>query len=65
MLPFVRPATHGRILMDLAERKGLFNAMALRKEIGTAIPAFAPIAKGDLGERGVKIATFVREPVYS
>ena len=54
----------GRILMELAERKGLYNAMTLRKEIGKAIPGLAALAVGDLGELGVKVTT-VREPIYS
>jgi NADH-quinone oxidoreductase subunit G len=49
----------GRILMDLAGRAGLFNAMALRKEIGTKIPELSAIATGDLGEQGVRLAKFV------
>lgn len=49
----------GRILMDLAGRAGLFNAMALRKEIGTKIPELSAIATGDLGEHGVRLAKFV------
>ena len=48
----------GRILMDLAGRAGLFNAMALRKEIGTKIPELSAIASGDLGEHGVRLAKF-------
>jgi len=54
----------GRILMELAERKGLYNAMTLRKEIGKAVPALAALSVGDLGELGVKVAP-VREPIYS
>ncbi len=54
----------GRILMELAERKGLFNAMTLRKEIGMAVPALAALSVGDLGENGVKIPS-AREPIYS
>jgi NADH-quinone oxidoreductase subunit G len=55
----------GRILMELSERRGLYNAMAIRKEIGKAIPALLALAAGDLGEHGVKITTGVREPIYS
>jgi NADH-quinone oxidoreductase subunit G len=54
----------GRILMELAERKGLFNAMALRKEIGRAIPSLAALAAGELGEHGVKISLPAREPAF-
>ena len=52
----------GRILMDLAGRAGLFNAMALRKEIGTKIPELSAIATGDLGEHGVRLAKFANRP---
>jgi NADH-quinone oxidoreductase subunit G len=48
----------GRILMELAERSGLFNAMALRKEIGLAIPELSVLAVGDLGDHGVRLARF-------
>ncbi|HVT29749.1 MAG TPA: molybdopterin-dependent oxidoreductase, partial [Lacipirellulaceae bacterium] len=47
----------GRILWDLAERRGLFNAPALRREIGEAIPELAALAVGELGEYGVKLTT--------
>jgi NADH-quinone oxidoreductase subunit G len=53
----------GRILFDLAERKGLFNAMTIRKEIGTAIPALKVLAVGDLGERGVRLSAQLKEAV--
>jgi NADH-quinone oxidoreductase subunit G len=43
----------GRILMDLAQRPGMFHAPTLRKEIAAAIPALAGLAAGDLGEMGV------------
>lgn len=45
----------GRILMELAGRTGLFNAMALRKEIGAAINELSVISVGDLGEHGVRL----------
>ena len=54
----------GRILMELCERKGLFNAMTLRKEIGRAVPALIALSAGDLGENGVMISG-AREPIYS
>lgn len=43
----------GRILLELAERPGMFHAATLRKEIAAAVPALAALAVGDLGERGV------------
>jgi hypothetical protein len=51
--------------LELAERKGLFNAMAIRKEVGNAIPSLVALAEGDLGEHGVKIGGVAREPIYS
>lgn len=45
----------GRILMELAERRGLFNARILRQELAQAIPYFAPLAVGNLGETGVRL----------
>jgi len=53
----------GRILMELAGRTGLFNAMALRKEIGTKIAELSAIAVGDLGEHGVRLAKYANQPV--
>jgi NADH-quinone oxidoreductase subunit G len=45
----------GRILWDLVGRRGLFNVAALRKEISEAIPAFAPLTIGKLGQYGVRL----------
>jgi len=45
----------GRILWDLAGRRGLFNAAALRKEMGEKIKGFEPLAVGKLGEFGVRL----------
>ena len=45
----------GRILMELAERHGMFHAATLRKEIASAVPALAALAVGELGEFGVKL----------
>jgi NADH-quinone oxidoreductase subunit G len=49
----------GRILMDLAERKGLFHVASLRKEIAAEIPYFAALASGDPGEFGVRLGAAV------
>ena len=46
----------GRILWDLAGRRGLFHANNLRKEIGSAIGSLAALSVGDLGEHGVSTA---------
>jgi hypothetical protein len=48
--------------MELVGRSGLFNAMALRKEIGTKIPELSALAAGDLGEHGVRLAKFAKHP---
>jgi NADH-quinone oxidoreductase subunit G len=45
----------GRILWDLAGRRGLFNAAALRKEIGEKIKQLEPLAGGKLGEYGLRL----------
>jgi NADH-quinone oxidoreductase subunit G len=45
----------GRILWDLAGRRGLFNLAALRKEIGEAIQELSALASSELGEHGVKL----------
>ncbi len=42
-----------RILWDLAERRGLFNGDALRKEISEAVPSLALLANSSLAENGV------------
>ena len=43
----------GRILWDLAGRRGLFHASTLRREMAKDVPAFRPLAAGDLGEFGI------------
>ncbi|MFN7733380.1 MAG: molybdopterin-dependent oxidoreductase [Pirellula sp.] len=53
----------GRLLMELSQRTGLFNALSLRKEIGTAISELSALAVGDLGEHGVRLARFAQTPV--
>lgn len=53
----------GRMLMELSQRTGLFNALSLRKEIGTAISELSALAVGDLGEHGVRLARFAQAPV--
>jgi NADH-quinone oxidoreductase subunit G len=45
----------GRILWELANRHGLFNVAALRKEIAEAIPALSALGVGRLGELGVRL----------
>lgn len=55
----------GRIFMELTERTGLFNATALRKEIGNAIRSLSALSVGDLGEHGVKIGVATKESVLA
>lgn len=43
----------GRILMELLQRRGLFNAPALRREIASEIPELAALGVGELGDQGV------------
>ncbi len=60
--PPAEARSDGRLLMELAERSGLFNAMALRKEIGNTIPELSVLASGDLGEQGVRLAKYSQQP---
>jgi NADH-quinone oxidoreductase subunit G len=46
----------GRILWDLAGRRGLFNAALLRREMGEAIESLRPLTIGQLGEYGVRLS---------
>jgi NADH-quinone oxidoreductase subunit G len=46
----------GRILWDLAGRRGLFNLTALRREISETISELRALGVGELGEYGVKLA---------
>jgi NADH-quinone oxidoreductase subunit G len=45
--------TDGQIFLDLMERRGLLHAPSLRQELARAVPYFAPLAQGELGEHGV------------
>jgi hypothetical protein len=40
---------------ELAERRGLFHAASIRKEIAAALPYFAAMASGDLGDFGTLV----------
>jgi NADH-quinone oxidoreductase subunit G len=48
----------GRILWDLAGRRGLLNLTVLRREMAEAIEELRPLAIGELGEYGVRVATW-------
>lgn len=54
----------GRILMDLAQRAGLFHAPSLRKEMAAAIPTLQPLEVGDLGEHGVRLESLPADRVH-
>jgi NADH-quinone oxidoreductase subunit G len=45
----------GRILWDLAGRRGLFNVAQLRREMAEAIPDLAHLGSGQLGEQGIHL----------
>jgi NADH-quinone oxidoreductase subunit G len=45
----------GRILWELAGRRGLFNAPQLRREMAAAIPALSALDAGSLGPQGVRL----------
>ncbi len=47
--------TDGQRFLDLLERRGLWHAPSLRKELAAEVPYFAPLAVGDLGEFGVRL----------
>jgi NADH-quinone oxidoreductase subunit G len=55
----VRPArqgrTDGQIFLDLMQRRGLIHVPALRSELASEIPYFAPLASGEIGELGVRL----------
>jgi NADH-quinone oxidoreductase subunit G len=52
----------GRILWDLAGRRGLFHAANLRREIARTIPALQALIVGELGEYGVLLSETVPMP---
>jgi NADH-quinone oxidoreductase subunit G len=45
----------GQVFLDLLERRGLVHAPTLRAELAAEVPYFAPLARGDLGEFGVRL----------
>lgn len=47
--------SEGQIFMELIQRRGLFHAPTLRKEMAAEIPFFAPLADGDPGDLGVRL----------
>jgi NADH-quinone oxidoreductase subunit G len=55
----VRPGsmgrTDGQIFLNLLDRRGLIQATAIRQELAREVPFFAPLARGSLGEFGVKL----------
>ena len=53
----------GRLLWDLAQRPGLIQTEALRREIAGAIPALAAIASPELKGQGVFLGEAVAAPV--
>lgn len=47
--------TDGQVFLDLLERRGLLHAPSLRKELAGAVPYFAALADGVLGEYGIPL----------
>ena len=47
--------TDGQIFLDLLERRGLIHIPTLRKELAAKVPAFAPLAAGELPEYGIQL----------
>jgi NADH-quinone oxidoreductase subunit G len=52
--PPLEARAEGQLFTDLARRRGLYNAAAVRKELAAEIPFFAPLA-ADVGAYGVKL----------
>ncbi len=48
----------GRILSELSQRNGLFNAASIRREMAKEIPAFEVFQTGDFGSNGI----FLKQP---
>jgi len=53
--PPLEARAEGQLFMDLARRRGLYNAAAVRKELAAEIPFFAKLAT-EVGDLGVKLA---------
>jgi NADH-quinone oxidoreductase subunit G len=55
----VRPGpemrTDGQVFLDLLQRKGLFHGSTLRQELASEIPFFRWLAKGDIGDLGIRL----------
>lgn len=51
--------TDGQMFLDLAERRGLMNASTVRAELAGEVPFFAPLARADLGEYGIRLESRV------
>lgn len=45
----------GRILMELAGRKGLFHSASILKEMSVLIPAFSGLSTGEVGDEGTVV----------
>lgn len=60
--PVAEGYNDARIFMELAYREGLFNAKALRQEIGQHISALRPLSVGDLGPTGVMLPALTPSP---
>jgi NADH-quinone oxidoreductase subunit G len=45
----------GRILWELAARRGMYQANAMRRELAQSVPALAELSVGELGEYGVNV----------
>jgi NADH-quinone oxidoreductase subunit G len=48
--------TDGQVFLDLLERRGLPHAPSLRAVLAAEVPYFAPLASGQLGDYGVRLA---------
>lgn len=53
--PLGASRTEGQVFMDLLERRGLLHAESIRQEMAAAIPFFAALKDGKLGDQGVRL----------
>jgi NADH-quinone oxidoreductase subunit G len=47
--------TDGQVFLDLLERRGLFHASTIRRELASEVPFFGPLGSAELGEFGMKL----------
>jgi NADH-quinone oxidoreductase subunit G len=48
--------TDGQVFLDLMERRGLMHVPSLRAELAAEVAYFAPLARAELGEYGIRLS---------